>query len=129
MNYFFITLGVLFIIYIFVSIKRNEFSVEESAFWVLGGIVVLFLSIFYKSLDKLSSFLGIAYGSSFVFLLAIIFLLFMNFRNSKNILKMKEMINKLSHKVSILELELKERENKNVKEEKETSRRDSSRRN
>jgi hypothetical protein len=114
MNYFFITLGVLFIIYIFVSIKRNEFSIEESAFWVVGGIVVLFLSIFYKSLDRLSSFLGIAYGSSFVFFIAIIFLLLMNFRNSKKILKMNEKINKLSHKVSILELELKEK--KDVKE-------------
>ncbi len=122
MNYFFITLGVLFIIYIFVSIKRNEFSIEESAFWVVGGIVVLFLSIFYKSLDRLSSFLGIAYGSSFVFFIAIIFLLLMNFRNSKKILKMNEKINKLSHKVSILEYELKERTKENVKEEKETNR-------
>ena len=47
MNYFFITLGVLFIIYIFVSIKRNEFTIEESAFWIVGSIVVLFLSIFW----------------------------------------------------------------------------------
>ena len=127
MNYFFITIGILFIIYILVSIKRNEFSIEESAFWVLGGIVVLFLSIFYKSLDKLSSFLGIAYGSSFIFLLAILFLLLMNFRNSKKILKMNEKINKLSHKVSILEFELKERVEKDGKEEKETSKRSSSR--
>lgn len=111
MNYFFITLGVLFIIYIFISIKRNEFTIEESAFWIVGSIVVLFLSIFYKSLDKLSSKLGIAYGSSFIFLIAIIVLLFMNFRNSKKILKMNEQIIKLSHKVSMLESEIDERNN------------------
>ena len=109
-------------LYFTCSIKRNEFSIEESVFWVVGGIVVLFLSIFYKSLDRLSSFLGIAYGSSFVFFIAIIFLLLMNFRNSKKILKMNEKINKLSHKVSILEYELKERTKENVKEEKETNR-------
>ncbi len=126
MNYFFITLGVLFIIYIFVSIKRNEFTIEESAFWIVGSIVVLFLSIFYKSLDKLSSKLGIAYGSSFIFLIAIIVLLIMNFRNSKKILKMNEQIIKLSHKVSILESEIDERNNygkeKKTKEKNETNR-------
>jgi hypothetical protein len=126
MNYFFITLGVLFIIYIFVSIKRNEFTIEESAFWIVGSIVVLFLSIFYKSLDKLSSKLGIAYGSSFIFLIAIIVLLIMNFRNSKKILKMNEQIIKLSHKVSILESEIDERNNygkeKESKEKDKTNR-------
>ena len=126
MNYFFITLGVLFIIYIFVSIKRNEFTIEESAFWIVGSIVVLFLSIFYKSLDKLSSKLGIAYGSSFIFLIAIIVLLIMNFRNSKKILKMNEQIIKLSHKVSMLESEIDERNNygkeKESKEKSKTNR-------
>ena len=34
MNYFFITIGVLFLIYILVSIKKNEFTMEESAFWI-----------------------------------------------------------------------------------------------
>ncbi len=126
MNYFFITLGVLFIIYIFVSIKRNEFTIEESAFWIVGSIVVLFLSIFYKSLDKLSSALGIKYGSSFIFLIAIIVLLMMNFRSSKKILKMNEQITKLSHKVSILESEINERNSyekeKGSKEKNKTNR-------
>ncbi len=109
MNYFFITIGVLFLIYILVSIKKNEFTMEESAFWILGAIVALLLSIFYKGLDKLGSILGIAYGPSFVFLLAILFLLFMNFRNSKKILKQNEKITKLAQEVSLLKLELEKR--------------------
>ena len=126
MNYFFITLGVLFIIYIFVSIKRNEFTIEESAFWIVGSIVVLFLSIFYKSLDKLSSDLGVSYAPSFIFLIATIVLLMMNFRSSKKILKMNEQITKLSHKVSILESEINERNSyekeKGPKEKNKTNR-------
>ena len=117
MNYFFIAVGVLFIIYILVSIKKNEFSIQESAFWMFGGVVVLFLSIFHRSLDKIASKLGIVYGSSLVFFLAILFLLFMNFKSSKKILKLNERISKLSHKISLLELEIKEGKNN----EKETS--------
>ncbi len=117
MNYFFITIGVLFIIYIVISIKRNDFSIEESAFWILGGIVLLVLSIFYKSLDKLASFLGIAYAPSFIFLLATLFLLFMNFRNSKKILKQNEKIIKLSQELAILKVKI-EKDDKNEKEKK-----------
>jgi len=117
MNYFFITIGVLFLIYILISIKRNEFTMEESAFWMLGAVLLLVLSIFYKSLDKLGSFLGIAYGPSFVFLLAILFLLFMNFRNSKKILKQNEKIIKLEQEVAILKLDV-EKRSKNGKKEK-----------
>ena len=118
MNYFFIAIGILFIIYILISIKKNDFTIQESSFWMLAAVAVLILSIFYKGLDQFSSKLGIAYGPSFIFFIAILFLLFMNFRNSKRILKLNEKIIKLSHKVSMLELELKERSN-NGKETKE----------
>jgi len=117
MNYFFITIGVLFLIYILISIKRNEFTMEESAFWVPAAIILLLLSIFYKSLDKLSSFLGIAYGPSFVFFIAILFLLFMNFRSSKKILKLNEKVIKLSQELSLLKLEI-EKDGKNEKDKK-----------
>ncbi len=115
MNYFFIAVGVLFIIYILISIKKNEFSIQESAFWMLGGLVVLFLSIFHKSLDKIASKLGIVYGTSLIFFLAILFLLLLNFRSSKRILKLNERIAKLSHKISLLELEIKEKNNEKEK--------------
>ena len=99
MNYFFIAVGVLFIIYILISIKKNDFSIQESAFWMFGGLVVLFLSIFHKSLDKIAS----------------LFLLLMNFRSSKRILKLNERIAKLSHKISLLELEIREKNNEKEK--------------
>ena len=118
MNYFFIAVGVLFIIYILISIKKNDFSIQESAFWMFGGLVVLFLSIFHKSLDKIASKLGIVYGTSLIFFLAILFLLLMNFRSSKRILKLNERIAKLSHKISLLELEIRE---KNDEKEKRNS--------
>ena len=42
-------------------------------------------------------------------MLAILFLLFMNFRNSKKILKQNEKITKLAQEVSLLKLELEKR--------------------
>lgn len=106
MNYFFIVLAIIFMIYVFSNIKKQEFSIEESVFWVVGTLVLLVLSIFYKSLDKISLAIGINYAPSMVFLIAIMFLLFMNFRNCKKLSKQKEKIIELAQRMSILEFEI-----------------------
>ena len=114
MNYFFIILAIAFMIYVFINVKKQEFSIEESVFWVIGALVLLILSIFFKSLDKIALAIGISYAPSMVFLMAIMFLLFMNFRNCKKLSKQKEKIIELAQRLSILEFEIKE-EKKNDK--------------
>lgn len=114
MNYFFIILAIAFMIYVYINIKKHEFSIEESVFWVFGSIVLLILSIFFKSLDKIALAIGISYAPSMVFLMAIMFLLFMNFRNCKKLSKQNEKIIELAQRLSILEFEIKE-EKKNDK--------------
>lgn len=118
MNYFFITLSVIFIIYIVIIIKKREFSVEESIFWVIGAICSLILAIFPKMIDKISLALGIAYPPSMLFLIAIIFLLFINFRNTKKISKLNEKNIDLAQRVAILQYEVKnlKKQNKDDKE-------------
>lgn len=117
MNYFFIAIAIIFIIYIFTVIKKKEFSVEESIFWVFGVIVTLVLAIFPKLIDKIATLLHIAYPPSMLFLLAIVFLLFINFRNTKKMEKQKEKIVELAQRLSILEYEVDnlKKENKNDK--------------
>ena len=108
MNYFFIILAIIFVIYVFSNVKKQEFSIEESVFWVIGAFVLLILSIFYRSLDKIALAVGIGYAPSMVFLIAIMFLLFMNFRNCKKLSKQKDKIIELAQRLSILEFEIKE---------------------
>ena len=62
-----------------------------------------------------SSLLHIAYPPSLLFLIAIIFLLFVNFRETKKIEKQKEKIMELAQRLSILEYEV-----DNLKKEKNT---------
>lgn len=106
MNYFFIILAIIFMIYVYSNVKKQEFSIEESVFWVLGSLVLLILSIFYKSLDKIAIYFGVSYAPSFVFVIAIMFLLFMNFRNCKKLSKQKEKIIELAQRMSIIEFEM-----------------------
>lgn len=117
MNYFFIVLAIIFIIYVYVNVKDQELSIKESFFWMVGSIVMLLLSMFYKMVDKVAVLLGVWYPPSLVFLIAIMFLLFINFRNSKKLYKQNERIIELAQKVSILEFELENKNKEDIKEE------------
>lgn len=106
MNYFFIILAIIFIIYIFRMIKRKDFSIKESIFWMIGTFGILLLAIFPKLLDKFAFALNINYPPSLLFLVAIFFLLFINFRNTQKLSKQNEKIIELAQKCSILEFEV-----------------------
>ena len=105
MNYFFIFVAIIFICYVFNIIKKGEFSVEESIFWVIGTMGVLILSIWPKLLDKVANKLDINYPPSLLFLITSIFLLFIIFRDTKKISKQNDKIIEIAQRVSILEYE------------------------
>ena len=112
MNYFFVLVAIIFICYVFSIIKKGEFSVEESIFWVIGTVVVLVLSIWPKILDKVANKLNIEYPPSLLFLITSIFLLFIIFRDTKKISKQNNKITEIAQRVSILEYENEELKNK-----------------
>lgn len=106
MNYFFIIIALIFIIYVFNMINKKNFSIKESVFWMAGAIGVLILSIFPKLIDKIALKLNISYPPSLLFLVSIIFLLFINFRNTQKIAKQNDKIIELAQRCSILEFEI-----------------------
>ncbi len=113
MNYFFIFVAIIFILYVFNNIKKGEFSIEESIFWVMGTVVVLVLSIWPKIIDKLAGKLNIDYPPSLLFLLTSLFLLFIIFRDTKKISKQNSKITEIAQRLSILEYENNELKKKN----------------
>lgn len=102
MNYLFILIGILFVIYIINLIRKRIFSVVESFFWICGAIITLIFSIFPKILDWISIKVGIDYPPSLLFMLCIIFLIFINFRNSRKIAEQNEKIIELAQNLTIL---------------------------
>lgn len=102
MNIFFIILGIIYLVYIFNSVKKGKFAVVESFFWICGGVGVLILAIFPNIIIWASKFVGIDYPPSLLFMLCIIFLLFINFRNSRKIAEQQEKIIELAQNLSLL---------------------------
>lgn len=115
MNVLFVIIGIILIGYIIKSVMNKNFDMYESIFWIIATIAIIVLAIFPKSLDKISLKLGISYSPSLVFLLGVVFLLFINFKQSRLLNDEKQKTIELAQNVAILKEKIEEMEEKNDK--------------
>lgn len=101
-NIYFIIISILCLLYVISIVRKKMFSIKESFWWVVACFIMLILSIFPYSINWLAKIFGIAYPPSLFFVFCIIFLVFINFRNSKKITEQQEKIIELAQQVSIL---------------------------
>lgn len=101
-NYYFIILSVIIIIYIISSVRKNKLSVNTSFLWIVSSLIMLLLSIFPHSIDWVAKLFGISYAPTLFLTVCIIFLLILNFNNSKKVYTLNEKIIDLAQELSIL---------------------------
>lgn len=110
-NIYFIILSLSCMIYVIIIVRKKKLSIGESFWWFIASFVMLILSIFPYSINWLAKQLNIAYPPSLFFVICIIFLVFMNFRNNRKIAEQQEKIIELAQHVAILESEKNEKNN------------------
>lgn len=99
---YFIILSIIVVLYVVNIVRKKKFSIKESFWWVVASVVMLLLSIFPYSIDWFAKKLGISYPPSLLFVLCIIFLLFINFRNSKRISELQMKVVELGQEMAII---------------------------
>ena len=109
---YFIILSAFSLIYVIVEVRKKHFSIKESFWWFIAAIGMLLLAINPYSIDRIAAWLNIAYPPSLLFVICIIFLLFINFKNSKRIAEQQDKITELAQRLAILESEKNERRKK-----------------
>ena len=105
-NIYFVLLALLIMLYVIRDVRKKKFSIKESFWWIMATVIMLILAIFPYSIDELAKFLNVDYPPSLLFVLCIIFLLFINFKNSKRIAEHQEKIIELAQHMAILEDEV-----------------------
>lgn len=108
---FFGVIGILAMILVLSDVKKKKFFEQESFFWVMGAVVVLILALFPGIIILLSNLVGIDYAPSLLFLLAILFILYLLFRQSKQVSLLKEQVKDLGQKLVVLQKMIEEKEN------------------
>lgn len=106
-NIYFVFVALCAIIYVISEVRKGKFSIKESIWWFLASIVMLILAMFPRILDNLCLYLGIGYSPSLLFVICILFLLFINFRNSRRMAEQQDKITELGQKCALLEYEVK----------------------
>jgi len=114
-NVFFIVIGIVSITYIYRNAKIRSHWEAESLLWIFGSSIILVLSIFPKLIDRVAKVLGIYYPPSLLFLLSILILMLLLFRQSKQISFLNQKINELSQRAALLENKISHIENQNSK--------------
>ncbi len=103
-----VTLRVILIVGSFVSfllcvtkIKQSKLKVENSVIWMLGSVLLIFMSIFSNVVEWLSHLLGFISPVNFVFLIMIAFLLVQTFIDNIHITILNEKIKDLNHNIAL----------------------------
>lgn len=99
---FAMVLGVL-VLFIVVNLVRTKKLKEEFALlWLLTAVVLVLAPLLIDYLDLVAHALGIEYPPAFIFLLAIISLLFILFQFSMRISRFSEQIKVLTQELALL---------------------------
>jgi len=99
---YFIVAALAAIIYIIYSIRKNKLSVTGSFIWILFCVVLLFLSIFPYSIDKIAPYIGISYAPVLLLLIALLILFMLVFQQSKKIEELQRKVTDLAQELSIV---------------------------
>ena len=99
-------IGVAFICYVLAKVTKNQFGEGKSIFWVLGGVVMLVLSLFPVLFVRMAQLLGVVYPPSLLFLLSIVFVVFVTFRQEEEISLLDERVKELAQRNALFETEL-----------------------
>lgn len=98
---YFIILTVFIGLYIINDVRKKRFSIKESIYWIFGVVIMLLLAVFPQCIDSIAIYLGVTYPPSLLFAICIVFLVFINFRNSKKIAILQEEVIELEQNVTI----------------------------
>ena len=91
------------------KIKQAKLKVENTVIWMIGSIILIFMSVFFHGVEWISAKLGFMAPVNFVFLVVMVFLLIQTFINNIRISILNEKIKELNHSIALKEYEEKKK--------------------
>ena len=83
------------------KIKQSKLKISNSVIWMIGSILLIFMSIFSNVVDYIANLLGFQATVNFVFLVIIGFLLIQNFIDNIRICTLSEKLKDLNHYIAL----------------------------
>jgi len=87
-------------------IRKRRLAEEYSLLWLLVGMAFLAISFFRSLIEDIANFLGIDYGPSAIFLIAIFFIMWLLLRFSLIVSDLAKQSRTLAQEIALLRLDL-----------------------
>src|SRR5688572_26679985 len=104
---FVLLVGVAILLFILNLVRKKQLREQYALLWIFAAVVLCLSSVFIHGLEKLSHLVGIYYPPAFLFLVAILIILVLQFHFSTVISNLREQNKALIQDVGILASELK----------------------
>jgi len=105
---FVVALGLVVLLFILNQVRRKHIREEYSLLWILSAVVLLLSATFIRSVERLSHLVGIYYPPAFLFLIAILMVMVLQFHFSTVISTLREQNKNLTQDLGILAAEVKD---------------------
>jgi hypothetical protein len=103
---FVIVLGLAMLLFILNMVRRKQLREQYSLLWILSAAVLVLSAVFIDGVDRLAHAIGIYYPPAFLFLIAILLVLTLQFHFSTVISNLREQNKQLTQDVGILAAEV-----------------------
>ncbi len=101
-------LGAALLLFVLDTVRRKRLREQYSLLWILAASLMALAAVFIKSIERLSHLVGIYYPPAFLFLLAILLVLVLQFHFSTVISNLREQNKSLTQDLGLLAAELRE---------------------
>jgi hypothetical protein len=99
-----ITISVSILLLILELVRKRRLREEYSVLWILTGIAIVVLSLWYGLLQKITSLIGAGLPTSTLFFFALIFLILVSLQFSVKISDLSNQVKEMAQKMALLEV-------------------------
>lgn len=103
---FVIALGIVMLLFILNMVRRKHLREQYSLLWILSAVVLVLSAVFIDAVDRLAHAIGIYYPPAFLFLVAIMLVLTLQFHFSTVISSLREQNKQLTQDLGLLAAEV-----------------------
>lgn len=103
---FVVLVGIAILLFILNLVRKKKIREQYSLLWIIAAVVLVLSAVFSPAIDRLAHLVGIYYPPAFLFLIAILIILVLQFHFSTVISSLREQNKALIQDVGILSSEL-----------------------
>ena len=105
LKFFTFIIGISLFIFIIELVRRRKMREEYSLFWLLSGLLICVLSVWYEAIVWIAAVIGSAYPPSVLFFFGLVFLAFISIFYSVKLSDLSNKMKNLSQKIAMMEIE------------------------